>query len=188
MLSLVPKWEYYFLYVEETYYLVAKAEWPIWDVMEMYVRYKNRIVSSATVVYYDGATWCPFEPQSSKYFPKMSYFFSKKVFFIFWEMELFWNKDEKLSYVFSKKGFLIFQETERSSPKIKKKIILFFYICISYIFSWKSPLQKISYIFSNKRFSCIFVKGTFCPQEFFFFFLKKSYSYILRNGNFELQD
>ena len=110
--------------------------------MEMYVRYKNRIVSSATVVYYDGATWCPFEPQSSKYFPKMSYFFSKKVFFIFWEMELFWNKDEKLSYVFSKKGFLIFQEIERSSPKIKKKLYFFFILVFLIFFPEKAHSKK----------------------------------------------
>ena len=61
--------------------------------------------------------------------------FSQKKFFYILGNGTFWNKDEKLSYVFSKKGFLIFQEIERSSPKIKKKIILFFYTCISYIFS-----------------------------------------------------
>ena len=127
MLSLVPKWEYYFLYVEETYHLVAKAEWPIWDVMEMYVRYKNRIVSSATVVYYDGATWCPFEPQSSKYFPKMSYFFSKKVFFIFWEMELFGTKMKNFLMFSQKKVFLYFRKLNVLALRLKKNYTFFLY-------------------------------------------------------------
>ena len=156
--------------------------------MEMYARYKNRIVSSATVVYYDGATWCPFEPQSSKYFPKMSYFFSKKVFFIFWEMELFGTKMKNFLMFSQKKVFLYFRKPNVLALRLKKKLYFFFILVFLIFFPERSPLQKISYIFSNKRFSCIFVKGTFCPQEFFFFFLKKSYSYILRNGNFELQD
>ena len=141
MLSLVPKWEYYFLYVEETYHLVAKAEWPIWDVMEMYVRYKNRIVSSATVVYYDGATWCPFEPQSSKYFPKMSYFFSKKVFFIFWEMELFGTKMKNFLMFSQKKVFLYFRKSNVLVLRLKKNYTFFLYLYFLYFFL-KKPTPK----------------------------------------------
>ena len=142
MLSLVPKWEYYFLYVEETYYLVAKAEWPIWDVMEMYVRYKNRIVSSATVVYYDGATWCPFEPQSSKYFPKMSYFFSKKVFFIFWEMELFGTKMKNFLMFSQKKVFLYFRKPNVLALRLKKKLDFFFILVFLIFFPEKAHSKK----------------------------------------------
>ena len=142
MLSLVPKWEYYFLYVEETYHLVAKAEWPIWDVMEMYVRYKNRIVSSATVVYYDGATWCPFEPQSSKYFPKMSYFFSKKVFFIFWEMELFGTKMKNFLMFSQKKVFLYFRKPNVLALRLKKKLYFFFILVFLIFFPEKAHSKK----------------------------------------------
>ena len=69
------------------------------------------------------------------------YFFSKKSFLIFWEMELSIPKIKK---------FLIFQEGTFQAQKIKKKTL---WKSFSYFRKWKflAPSLKSSYIFFKKN-------------------------------------
>ena len=110
---------------------------------------------------------------------KVSYIFSKKMFFlIFWEIEFFGPKIKNFFIFSEKRFFLHFCNGNFLLLRLKKIVILsdlrsqivlknplwknFLYFFQKEVFLIIREI-KLSYIFSKKGFSCILGNGTFWP-------------------------